>query len=181
MNVGLPLVPYFSTRVPLLFQDAFVSLKATPYSPSFLSSSFLWLIAIWSHVNRLFYGEMKKNRVETKRIEKRGDCYRGRNPAVINQLRCLRALSVHTEIYSPNESIWLQMVRSLLFFPPMVPATETNEDRLDGWLVSVSGSMRRWGSRSPVIHSGKQRRTRTYGTNAKGSRCQLQPQNHRLT
>lgn len=53
-----------------------------------------------------------------------------------------RALSVHTEIYSPNESIWLQMVRSLLFFPPTVSATERNEDRLDGWLVSVSGSVR---------------------------------------
>lgn len=54
-----------------------------------------------------------------------------------------RALSVHTEIYSPNESIWLQMVRSLLFFPPIVSATERNEDRLDGWLiVSVSGLVR---------------------------------------
>lgn len=61
---------------------------------------------------------------------------------VINQLTMSRALSVHTEIYSPNESIWLQMVRSLLFFPPIVSATERNEDRLDGWLVSVSGSVR---------------------------------------
>jgi hypothetical protein len=33
------------------------------------------------------------------------------------------------------------MVRSLLFFP-LVPATKTNEDCLDGWLISVSGSMR---------------------------------------
>lgn len=54
-----------------------------------------------------------------------------------------RALSVHTEIYSPNESIWLQMVRSLLFFPPTVSAIERNEDRLDGWLiVLVSGLVR---------------------------------------
>jgi hypothetical protein len=83
MNVvGLSLVPSFSTRALIASAGRFVSLKGSTFA-----LSFPWLFAIWNHVNRLFYGEMKKNGVETKKENRKkgGENYWGRSPSLISR------------------------------------------------------------------------------------------------
>lgn len=142
-------------HVPLLRQPGALS----RWRQHLLSLSFPWLFAIWNHVNRLFYGGMKKNRVETKKENRKkgGEELLGEKP-VINQPRCL-GLSASTP-----KSTHLMKAFGCKWFDRCYSFPLQSRQPKEMKIASTVGSFRlaaRWGSRSPLIRGSKQRRTRT--------------------